>query len=461
MKLNQEVSLAQSEIEVLNQRIVVFEQEISQFYQEEKNSKALKNSENIKIMTDSELRNYLESEKALLDEQQQQFEANKKQLLERVQFSEDRVINLERIIIREKNSNKQLKEQNAELVNIKKINEQLIAKSTVLENELISRQERRKNRSRSKSRSKKRKQQPTNVEPSENDLLNSQAQTQNKPGHNLSSLNPMNYALNAMNNPMQMQLSPQSNQHPYPLPVHPEYSNANTNPNTNTKQSNLFPLSTSNEDRTSSSQFYSSQHSYTPNPHNPQMNRQTLQSRQSSFKPHRTAQFGSFGIPKGNQGYSMGGVVRGFDSQNHFYKSTQNQQKIETIDENEENNQKYNEEVYNRMAERLLRADRSGLSMKKKCSQIEKEFKKLSKNAKQLKLQVEKSKSRSRSKSKGRRRGKSHKSKQGTIRVKTSSSELVNKLRLENLKLKSQILANEKLHLSQIVSLGNTVKKFP
>jgi hypothetical protein len=90
-------------------------------------------------MNNDELREDLEAQRKLLEEEKNQFEASRNELLERVKFSEDRVINLERIIIREKKFNQTLKEQNTELVNIKKINEQLIAKSTVLENELISR----------------------------------------------------------------------------------------------------------------------------------------------------------------------------------------------------------------------------------------------------------------------------------------------------------------------------------
>lgn len=45
----EEVSLAKSEIETLNQRIQVYEEELSDLYEGQKKAKSLKNSSNIKI----------------------------------------------------------------------------------------------------------------------------------------------------------------------------------------------------------------------------------------------------------------------------------------------------------------------------------------------------------------------------------------------------------------------------
>jgi hypothetical protein len=66
--VSNDLSLAQSEIEVLNQRIQLFEDEVAGLYQDQKDSKAKKNSQNIKIMTNDELREDLEAKKKFLEE---------------------------------------------------------------------------------------------------------------------------------------------------------------------------------------------------------------------------------------------------------------------------------------------------------------------------------------------------------------------------------------------------------
>ena len=129
--LENQLELQKAEKEMLEQKLFLFEEELKQVYTEN-GTQVQKNLEELKQENEE-----LSQRKAEFEVQLERFENEKKNLFERLNFAESRMINLERIIVTERQQRIQMERKNEELLSIKKINEDLIAKSNLQEAEIL------------------------------------------------------------------------------------------------------------------------------------------------------------------------------------------------------------------------------------------------------------------------------------------------------------------------------------
>lgn len=136
-----------SEIEMLTEKLEIQELELKEIIEGNRKNYR-RNDESYALGLED-----LKEKQTIFEDEKEQFESLKLELHERVEYAEKRIKNLEKVVIREREKRKEAENQNIELKEVKKINEQLIAKSSFLEGELRNR------RSDSTSRSNTRRQQ--------------------------------------------------------------------------------------------------------------------------------------------------------------------------------------------------------------------------------------------------------------------------------------------------------------
>ena len=147
--MNNLLDAKHSEIDMLTEKLEVQDLELKEIFEgKSKHFNPKKDDEAYTLGLQD-----LKEKQIIFEDEKEQFEIQKQELHERVEYAEKRIQNLEKVVIREREKRKEAENQNIELREVKKINEQLIAKSSFLEGEL------RNKRSDSMSKSNTRRQQ--------------------------------------------------------------------------------------------------------------------------------------------------------------------------------------------------------------------------------------------------------------------------------------------------------------
>lgn len=145
-EMERKLELEESEKAMLKDKIIVYEKELNEIYLKKKTEEKDTREDLAKD------RKVLNDQMKVLRNEKMEFEEVKDNLKERLLYAESRMLNLERVILKEKELRKKYEEENKHLRDIKMVNEKLIAKSNILENELMNRRKRVRSRSISQSR---------------------------------------------------------------------------------------------------------------------------------------------------------------------------------------------------------------------------------------------------------------------------------------------------------------------
>lgn len=129
-ELRNMIQLLESEIEQVKEQNQTYQIELENFYEKAENLEELANEQLIQKQKE------LEQREIEINQDFEEFESEKDNLFERLEFSEKRTQELEKIIIRERSLREEREKEIEKLQKIKEINEKLIKDNSKLEGEL-------------------------------------------------------------------------------------------------------------------------------------------------------------------------------------------------------------------------------------------------------------------------------------------------------------------------------------